>query len=101
MRESIRRSCLVAVVALLSFGPSAFANARGGSPVSAPSFTSGVGTIVFGPHHDDWDWDKDKKHKRVAAFEGGSAALYLLFAGLACGSAVLLRSRQTSAAKSA
>src|SRR5438270_13446237 len=98
MRESIRRSCLVAVVALLSFGPSAFAHARVASPASAPSFTSGVGTVLFGSLRDDWN---KKKQKRVAAFEGGSAALYLLFAGLACGSAVLLRSRQASAAKSA
>jgi hypothetical protein len=96
MRESIRRSCLVAVVALLSFGPSAFASAR---VASAPSFTNSVGAFVFGPQSNDWDWHK--KHKKVAAFEGGSAALYLLFAGLACGSAVLLRSRRMSAAKSA
>ncbi len=100
MRESVRRSCLVAVITILSFGPSAFAHARVASPVSAPSFTSGVGTIVFSAPRPDWDRDK-KKQKRVAAFEGGGAALYLLFAGLACGSAVLLRSRQTSAAKSA
>jgi hypothetical protein len=98
MREFIRRSCLVAVVALLSFGPSAFASARVASPVSTPSFTASVGAFVFGPQSNDWDWHK--KHKKVAAFEGGSAALYLLFAGLACGSAVLLRSRRTSAAKS-
>lgn len=100
MRESIRRSCMVAVVALLSFGPSAFAHARVASPVSAPSFTNSVGAFVFSPRHDDWDWNR-KKRKTVAASEGGSAALYLMFAGLACGTAVLLRSRQTSAVKSA
>lgn len=100
MRESIRKSCLVAVLTLLSFGPSAFAFARVASPVAVPSFTNAVGTIVFNPLRDDDD-KKKKKHKKVAAFEGGNAALYLLFAGLACGSAVLLRSRQTSAAKSA
>jgi hypothetical protein len=98
MRESIRRSCLVAAVILFSFGPSAFANARVASPASTPSFTS-VGTFVFSPQRDDWDWHK--KHKKVEASEGGNAALYLMFAGLACGSAVLLRSRRTSAAKSA
>jgi|SRR5450432_3219188 len=99
MRESIRRSCLVAVVALLSFGPSAFAHARIASPVSASTFTSGVGALVFSPQSNDWDWHK--KRKKVAASEGGNAALYLMFAGLACGSAVLLRSRQASGAKSA
>src|SRR4051812_43979703 len=100
MRESVRRSCLVAVISILSFGPSAVAHARVASSVSAPSIASGVGTVVFGALRPDWDRD-NKKRKKVAAFEGGSAALYLLFAGLACGSAVLLRSRQTSAAKSA
>ena len=97
MRESIRKSCLVAVVVLLSFGPSAFANARAASPVTASSFTNSVGAVVFGPLRDDWE---KKKHKKVAASEGGNAALYLMFAGLACGSAVLLRSRWTIAAKS-
>ena len=58
---------------------------------------SRVGTWVFNPISDDW---KGKEKKRVAASEGGSAALYLLFAGLACGGAVLLRSRRTIAAKS-
>jgi hypothetical protein len=53
---------------------------------------------MFSPIADDWD---RHKHKKVAASEGGSAALYLLFAGLACGGAVLLRSRRTIAAKSA
>ena len=95
MRESIRRSFLVAVVAVLSFGPSAFAHDRVASQVSAASFTNSVGALVFSPRHDDWDWNK-KKRKKVAASEGGNAALYLMFAGLACGSAVLLRSRQTS-----
>ncbi len=97
MRESIRRSCLIAAVILLSFGPSAFANARVSSPVSSPSFAN-VGAFVFSPDRDDWDWHK--KHKKVEASEGGNAALYLMFAGLACGSAVLLRSRRASAAKS-
>src|SRR5712692_5060682 len=97
MRESIRRSCLVAVVTLLSFGPSAFANVRSASPVAASSFTNSVSTVVFGPLRDDWE---KKKRKKVAASEGGNAALYLMFAGLACGSAVLLRSRWTIAAKS-
>jgi len=55
--------------------------------------------MVFGPLRDDWDWNK-KKRKKVAASEGGSAALYVMFAGLACGSALLLRSRRTVAAKS-
>jgi hypothetical protein len=100
MRESTRRMCLIAVVALLSFGPGAFAHARVASPVSASSFSSSVGTFVFSPQRDDWDWNK-KKRKKVAASEGGNAALYLMFAGLACGTAVLFRSRQTSAAKSA
>jgi|SRR5436309_328145 hypothetical protein len=99
MRESIRRSCLVAVITLLSFGPSAFASARAASLVTASSLTSGVATVVFGPLSDDWGKEK-KKHKKVAASEGGNAALYLMFAGLACGSAVLLRSRWTVAAKS-
>jgi hypothetical protein len=98
MRESIRKSFLLAVVVLLSFGPSAFANARVVSP-SARSFTNSLGTFVFSPQRDDWDWHK--KHKKVEASEGGNAALYLMFAGLACGSAVLLRSRRMSAAKSA
>jgi hypothetical protein len=99
MRESIRRSCFVAIVTLLSFGPGAFAQTRGMSLATAPSYTSGVGTMVFGPLRDDWDWNR-KKRKKVAASEGGSAALYVMFAGLACGSALLLRSRRTVAAKS-
>lgn len=99
MRESVRRSCLVAIITLLSFGPSAFAHARVASPVSAPSFSS-VSTVVFGPLRYDWDWNK-KKRKKVAASEGGNAALDLAFAGLACGSAVILRSRRTVAARAA
>ena len=99
MRESIRKSCLVAVAALLAFGPSAFASARVASPVTAPTFTNGIAAVAFSPARDDWDWGKKKKRK-VAASEGGNAALYLMFAGLACGSAVLLRSRRTVAAKS-
>jgi hypothetical protein len=74
------------------------------SPSGKPRFRLDVheqrGALVFSPLRDDWDWNK-KKRKKVAASEGGNAALYLMFAGLACGSAVLLRSRQTSAAKSA
>ena len=96
MRESIRRSCLVVVVALLCFGPNSFASTRVASPALA--ITHSVGAFVFAPKHDDWDWHK--KPKKVAASEGGNAALYLMFAGLACGSAVLFRSRRTSAAKS-
>ena len=98
MRESIRRTCLIAVVTLLSFGPSAFASARAASPITASSLTNSVSTVVFGPLSKNWE--KEKKHKKVAASEGGNAALYLIFAGLACGSAVLLRSRSTMAAKS-
>src|SRR5690242_4022778 len=93
MRESIRRSCFVAIVALLSFGPTAFAQTRVASRVSVPSFTSNVGAVVFSPFREDWD---RKKRKKVAASEGGSAALYVMFAGLACGSALLLRSRRTA-----
>jgi len=96
MRGSIRKSCFTAVVAILCFAPGAFAQGRATSPIAASSFTSSVGIFVFNPISDDWDRHK----KRVAASEGGSAALYLLFAGLACGGAVLLRSRRTIAAKS-
>ena len=97
MRGSIRKSCFAAVVALLCFAPGALAQARVTSPVTAPSFISSVGVFVFNPISDDRDRHKKRK---VAASEGGSAALYLLFAGLACGSAVLLRSRRTIAIKS-
>ena len=93
MRELIRRSCFVAVVALLCFGPSAFAQVRVASSSAATSFTRSIGAFVFNPLGDDRD---RKKHKHVAASEGGSAALYLLFAGLACGSAVILRSRKVA-----
>jgi hypothetical protein len=99
MRGPIRRSCFAAVVALLCFAPGALAQARVTSPVTAPSFTSSVGMLVFNPISDDWN-RKEKEKKRVAASEGGSAALYLLFTGLACGGAVLLRSRRTIGAKS-
>ncbi len=98
MRESIRRSCLVVVVALLSFGPSAFANTRVASPVTAGTLTNSIASIVFSPVRDDWEWGKKKR--KVAASEGGNAALYLMFASLACGSAVIFRSRRTIAVKS-
>jgi hypothetical protein len=101
MRESIRRSCFIAIVTLLSFGPAAFAQARVANLATAPSFTSSVAVFVFNPLGEDRDDRKKRnKNKKVAASEGGSAALYVMFAGLACGSALLLRSRRTVRAKS-
>ena len=96
IRELVRRSFYVTAVTLLCFGPGAFALSPLANPVSAPSFTNSVGVFIFNPLGED----RDKKKRKVAASEGGSAALYLMFAGLACGSAVLLRSRRTIAPKS-
>jgi hypothetical protein len=95
MRELVRRSCFVAVVALLCFGPSAFAQVRVASSSAGTSFTRSVGAFVFNPFGED-----RKKRRKVAASEGGRAALYLVFAGLACASAVVLRSRRAIAPKS-
>ncbi len=50
---------------------------------------------------DPWDDDHHRhRHKHVAAAEGGSAALYLLLAGVACCGAMVLRSRQGRMEKS-
>lgn len=92
MRELIRRSCYVAAVMVLSFGPGAFAKTTASSSSTAV-LTRGTGAFVLRPFVDE-----RKKRKKMAASEGGSAALYLALAGLACGGAVLVRSRRAEKA---
>jgi len=70
--KSLSRKCLLAVVALLCITPASFANR---------------------PYK-----DKDKCRQGVNCQkvpEGGSAAIYLLGAGITCLGAMLIRSRET------
>ena len=99
MFEVIRKSFYAGAVICLCFGPGAFAQVKLASP-AVPLTSAAVFTL--GPSADDWGWgDRDHKKKHVAAAEGGSAALYLLLAGIACCGAMFVRSRQTHPAKSA
>jgi hypothetical protein len=95
--EVVRKSCYVATVTLLCFGPGAFAQSKVANTASVTSLTSGAGVAILNPITDDWF---KKRKKRVAAAEGGSAALYLLLAGIACSGAMFVRSRRTQAEKS-
>ena len=70
--KSLSRKCLLAVVALLCMAPASFANKP--------------------------NKDKDKCRPGVNCQqlpEGGSAAIYLLGAGITCLGAMLIRSRET------
>jgi hypothetical protein len=72
--KSLSRKCLLAVVALLCIAPASFANK---------------------PYNDK---AKDKCRPGVNCKqlpEGGSAAIYLLGAGITCLGAMLIRSRET------
>jgi hypothetical protein len=96
-RELIRRSCCVVVMALFCFGPGAFAQSKLTQPMSAAALTRGSGVFMLEPLWGDPNRDK-KKNKQVAAPEGGSAALYLLLAGLACAGAMRMRSHSQARA---
>lgn len=89
IKEVMRRSCFVAVLALLCFVPGTFAQSRLTKPAITASMTSSVGTFIYDPI----DWGNRNK-KKVAAPEGGSASLYLLLAGLSCCAAMFVRSRR-------
>ncbi len=72
--KSVSRKCLLAVVAFLCIAPASFANK---------------------PYKDK---EKDKCRPGVNCKqlpEGGSAAIYLLGAGITCLGAMLIRSRET------
>lgn len=94
MKDMIRKSCFVAVVAAFCFGTGAFAQSTLRNSVSVTALTHSSGVFVVNPF-------TEKKKKRVAAAEGGAAPLYLLLAGLTCFGAMFVRSRQASAEKSA
>src|SRR5580698_2546521 len=97
MREMFRRSIYVAALALLCFGPGAFAQSKITSSASSASVTNGAGMFMLSPIFDEWN--RDRKKRRAPAPEGGSAALYLLTAGLACCGALYLSSRKARAEK--
>ncbi len=100
MREMLRRSSYVAVLTVLCFGPGVFAQGSSAIPVSAPAVTRSAGAFVLYPFREG-KRKRDKDKKGVAAPEGGSAALYLLLAGLTCCGAMFMRSRQPRTEKSA
>lgn len=87
----IRKSIYLATVAIFCFGPGAFAQGTLSNTVNAAAVTRSSGVFMLSPLADDWN---NKRKKRVAAPEGGSAALYLLLAGMACFGAMVARSRQ-------
>jgi len=89
----VRRSCFVAVLALMSFAPGAMAQKASQSLSTVSAVTSYAGVIMFNPLRED-----RKKKKKVAAAEGGSAAMYLILAGLTCFGAMFVRSKQQAAA---
>jgi hypothetical protein len=97
MIEVIRKWFYAGAVVCLCFGPGAFAQVKVTSPTAS---LASAAVFTLGPGADDWGWGEHKK-KHVAAAEGGSAALYLLLAGIACCGAMFVRSRQAHPAKSA
>jgi hypothetical protein len=100
IREMLRRSSYVAAVTVLCFGPGAFAQGSSTSVASASAVTRSAGVFVLYPFREG-KRKKDKDKKGVAAPEGGSAALYLLLAGLTCCGAMFMRSRQARTEESA
>lgn len=90
MKMLVRRSCFVAVVAILCFAPGAMAQKAQTltSTASAAALTRSSGVFMLSP------FTEQKKKKKVAVPEGGAAALYLVLAAGACFGGMFVRSRR-------